>query len=109
LNEFGGMVGFLIFAVLSFGLYFLPSFVGWRKRSSGAIAILNLLLGWTFIGWVVALVWAMTAEQPVAVVIQQGSQPLMPAPAAIFCSACGKYSPAGSRFCQTCGGSLRTA
>ncbi|MHA7686671.1 superinfection immunity protein [Corynebacterium evansiae] len=32
-----------------------------RKHSnSGAIACLNIFLGWTFIGWVVALVWSFT-------------------------------------------------
>lgn len=37
--------------------YFIPSFIGGGKRNAGAIFLLNLLLGWTFIGWVVALVW----------------------------------------------------
>ena len=41
-------------------LYFLPTFVAAinKKRNSYAILLLNLLLGWTLIGWVVALVWA---------------------------------------------------
>jgi hypothetical protein len=43
-------------------LYFLPAIVGSRKRNSGAIFILNLFLGWTFVGWVVALVWATIKE-----------------------------------------------
>jgi hypothetical protein len=31
------------------------------------IALLNLFLGWTFIGWVVALVWAaLPVKSPVA-------------------------------------------
>ncbi|MBI5014363.1 MAG: superinfection immunity protein [Deltaproteobacteria bacterium] len=29
----------------------------------GAIAALNLLLGWTVLGWIGALVWAFTAVQ----------------------------------------------
>jgi hypothetical protein len=43
-------------------LYFLPAIVaGFRDhRNTGAVFVLNLLLGWTFIGWVIALVWAMT-------------------------------------------------
>lgn len=44
--------------------YFLPTIVGWNKRNSAAIMTLNILLGWTFIGWVVALVWAMTHDKP---------------------------------------------
>lgn len=44
-------------------LYFLPTIVGWNKRNAGAIFVLNLLLGWTFIGWVVALVWALMYDR----------------------------------------------
>jgi hypothetical protein len=33
------------------------------KSNSGAIAVLNLLLGWTFIGWIIALVMACSAHQ----------------------------------------------
>ena len=43
-------------------LYFLPSFAAWGKRNWGAISLLNLLLGWTVIGWIVALVWGWTME-----------------------------------------------
>jgi hypothetical protein len=40
--------------------YLLPALVAlWRQnRQWRAITVLNLLLGWTFLGWVVALVWA---------------------------------------------------
>ena len=27
-------------------------------KKQGAIAVLNLLLGWTFLGWVAAMVWS---------------------------------------------------
>lgn len=37
--------------------------VGWNKANASAILILNFLLGWTLIGWVVALVWACTVEK----------------------------------------------
>lgn len=60
MEVFGGMFVVALLSVLGFGLYFLPSFIGWNKRSSGAIIALNILLGWTFIGWVVALVWSLT-------------------------------------------------
>jgi hypothetical protein len=43
-------------------VYLLPWFIAaWRDHNNrGAIALLNLLLGWTFLGWVVALVWSAT-------------------------------------------------
>jgi hypothetical protein len=45
-------------------LYFIPAVVAVRRhhRQRLAITVLNVLLGWTLIGWVVALVWACTAD-----------------------------------------------
>jgi len=50
----------LIGLALILGLYFLPTVVAHfrKKKNAGAIFILNFFLGWTFIGWVVALIWA---------------------------------------------------
>jgi Superinfection immunity protein len=37
----------------------------WRQnRQWRAMTVLNLLLGWTFVGWVVALVWAFIQPPP---------------------------------------------
>lgn len=44
-------------------IYFLPAMMGGRKRNAGAIFVLNLFLGWTLVGWVVALVWACTKDE----------------------------------------------
>lgn len=52
----------IILIIGSFGLYFLPSLIGMSKRNAGAIFVLNFFLGWTFIGWVVAMVWACTYD-----------------------------------------------
>lgn len=44
--------------------YFFPTILSasMRKKNTPAIGALNLLLGWTFIGWVAALVWTLTKE-----------------------------------------------
>lgn len=44
-------------------LYLLPSFIAARRNhhNGGAIFVLNLLMGWTVLGWVLSLVWACTA------------------------------------------------
>ena len=51
-------IGLII--ILIFGLYLLPSLISFlrRNRNYPAIFLLNLLLGWTGIGWVVVLVWS---------------------------------------------------
>jgi hypothetical protein len=54
-------LGFVI-VLVALGLYFLPGIVGRRKRNSDAIWALNLFLGWTLLGWIAALVWALTKE-----------------------------------------------
>lgn len=48
------------------GLYPLPTYIALRrrKRNVAAILVLNLALGWTFIGWLGVLVWALTVDQP---------------------------------------------
>ena len=105
MEMFGGLFVVVLLCVLGFVIYFLPSFIAWNKRNSGAIIALNILLGWTFIGWVVALVWSLTADQPTVVLVQPPLQQVLP-PAPMLCPACGQYSPSASRFCQTCGRSL---
>ena len=52
----------VILGIIILLVYFLPSIVAVQRRhhNSNAILILNLFLGWTFLGWVAALVWACT-------------------------------------------------
>lgn len=57
----GMAVSIVLFCIV---LYFLPSLAGYKKRNAGAIFALNLFLGWTLIGWIVAFVWASTKDAP---------------------------------------------
>jgi nicotinamide riboside transporter PnuC len=47
-------------------LYFVPTIMANEnaKRNKLYILILNLALGWTVIGWVVALIWAIRKDKP---------------------------------------------
>jgi uncharacterized membrane protein YqaE (UPF0057 family) len=58
---------FVIFMVLiALFAYFLPTVVAEARghQNSGVIFLINLLLGWTILGWIGALVWAATTVQP---------------------------------------------
>ena len=57
------MAGF-VFTVLT-GIYFLPTIIAAARgnRNTSAIGVLNFFAGWTFIGWIGALVWALCAER----------------------------------------------
>jgi hypothetical protein len=78
-------------------LYFLPAIIGRDKRDAAGIFLLNLFLGWTVIGWVIALIWACAAEPYVPV-------RLVSVPAgARFCCQCGTMTYPGAHFCTACG------
>ena len=55
----------LFLFVLFLPIYLVPMIVagGRRHRNLLAVSMLNIFLGWTFLGWVVALVWACMATQ----------------------------------------------
>jgi len=84
-------------------VYFLPSIIAHEKRSFGGIFVLNLLLGWTVIGWFVALIWACTDEPsiPVYRVSAGAARP------ACYCSRCGAMGPAVASYCWACGSRLQ--
>ncbi|HEV2117065.1 MAG TPA: superinfection immunity protein [Terriglobales bacterium] len=60
---FGPFFGF------GFLIYFLPTIVALvrHKRNTLSILLLNLFLGWTLVGWIIALVWASTVDVPAPV------------------------------------------
>lgn len=84
---------FVIFSIL---LYFLPTLIARDKADVMAIFLVNLLFGWTVIGWFVALIWACAAERYVPVRV-------VPVSSGRFCSRCGTLSPYGAHFCAACG------
>lgn len=56
----GESISMLLFIL---AVYFVPWAVAASRdhHQRGAIAVLNLFLGWTGLGWVIALVWACAA------------------------------------------------
>ena len=88
-----------IIIVIALVIYFLPSLIAHKKRNESAIVVLNLFLGWTIVGWVVALIWSLTNDPPAPPFVQ-----LAPPAPPILCGNCGKYSAPGSQFCSSCGG-----
>jgi hypothetical protein len=61
-----GMFFFPFFGC-GFVMYFLPTLIALirSKRDILAIGLLNFFLGWTLIGWVVALIWAVKTDHVV--------------------------------------------
>ena len=58
----------LVFIVVIIGFYMLPTIVGAVRKvvNIGSVFAINLLLGWTLIGWAVALAMALRTNPPYA-------------------------------------------
>lgn len=87
-----------------FCIYVAPAFVAAMRRHQqvGAILALNLLLGWTLVGWVAALVWALVKPetQPAAPFKGTGTNPddgRMP------CPRCAEQIMRQAQVCRFCG------
>lgn len=76
LNSFGKMVSALFFVAFP-ALYLLPTYEASRRKHAdiGAIALVNIFLGWSLIGWVVALAWAFKQAPTVAVTVTSAPAP----------------------------------
>lgn len=58
------LLGGIVFSALLI-VYFLPTLVAYTRKHTNAVAILilNIFTGWTFVGYIVALVWAFTTQR----------------------------------------------
>ncbi len=67
----GGVLILLI--VLAVLFYFLPTIIALFRQhhQKGAVLAINLLLGWTLIGWAVSLAMAMSAKRAAPVIVNQ--------------------------------------
>jgi Superinfection immunity protein/Short C-terminal domain len=62
--------------------YFLPTIIAVLRRKASAVGIffLNLFLGWTFIGWIGALIWALSADRQPTIIVNNAPPPPSYAP-----------------------------
>ena len=71
------------FLLVFFLLYFLPALIAALRKhhDTGAIVAVNLLIGWTFLGWVASFVWSLTSTRRRLVAVAQDA-PSLPLPPA---------------------------
>jgi Superinfection immunity protein len=61
----------MTFLLALFVLYWLPTIIAIARHTHSAlgVAALNFFLGWTGVGWVLALLWALAASPPQQVIV----------------------------------------
>jgi Superinfection immunity protein len=84
---------------LAVAVYFLPLIIALHRshHNFGAIAALNVFLGWTGLGWLVALVWSVTHLPAVASVVAAPTK---------RCPMCAEDVKAAAIKCKHCGSAL---
>jgi hypothetical protein len=94
--------------VFAFLLYISPLWVASDRKhpNQASITILNLLLGWTGVGWVAALIWAYSdaSAKPVVLLTQTSS-----GPATRKCPDCAEEIKAEAKKCRFCGAEVEPA
>jgi len=66
----------IIAVIIGIAIHFIPTFIASAKShpSTGAIFAVNLLLGWTLVGWLGALIWALSnPDRPQKVYIKNNN------------------------------------
>lgn len=103
-------IAFLLALGLAGALYFCPFIVALARGhpSTGAIFVIDLFLGWTLVGWVAALAWALVGLDAREGQDATAGRDLPPdAAAEVTCSTCGTRTHATAGICPRCGAALR--
>ncbi len=64
INGILDVIVMVVMWLLAVAIYFLPTFcaIDRKHKEIDAIIVLNLLGGWTIIGWIVAVTWSYTTN-----------------------------------------------
>lgn len=58
------IIATILGSVLAIVIYIIPSYIAYNRKHNNKVAILiiNILLGWTLVGYILSLIWALYGE-----------------------------------------------
>ncbi len=64
-------ISVLLIIICIFAFYLIPTIIAFseKKKNTSSIAVVNIFLGWTLIGWIVALAWAVSKDKETNTII----------------------------------------
>ena len=81
MNTLIGLIVITILITLA-AAYLLPTLIAWSRHAPdlAVVAVINILLGWTAVGWIIALILALRRAAPAIQIIGQINEhvPAMP-------------------------------
>lgn len=84
-------------------IYFLPAILARKSANFAAIFALDLFLGWTILGWVGALVWAIASDERVRVIKNTSDGQVQVSDTMYsMCPKCLNRINYGAQICQYC-------
>ena len=101
----------LVMLVVMLAVYFVPWIIaGYRQHPNMAgIAVLNVFLGWSLLGWVAALVWSLSAFEGYSRSEMKRAPPLKAGvidpklvSKGVQCPFCAEQIKPGAKLCRFC-------
>ena len=97
MEAFALFICLLLVLVVSLGVHFIPAIVAHKRKHQyrGWVLVANILLGWTGLGWLAVLAWAIIGPAERFAVELPSQEP--------GCRGCSQPLRPGAKFCPHCG------